>query len=352
MQSNHRTDAAGVCWFFLCTLAAATSGHANTFCVDTPTALRQALTAVSDLGANNDEDNTIKIVRGTYYTEGAEFSFNSTNAHKLDINGGYNSDCSTLLENAALTILDGSGASRVFESESTQGDVSLRFLTFQNGLTPDGEDGGGLLMNDVITYQGPVIVDQNIIRNNHALNNFGGFAISIDGTGTLQFENNLVVDNVADTEFGGGGISDRGGGATLTNNTITQNSATSMPAQHVGGLFLYSAQPENDVMTNNIVWGNAGYDLDTGATLEFNDCGANFIVAINGGGNFVEDPKFAGPGDYRLSADSPLLGMGYISPPGGLPTTDILGLPRQFNGLTDLGAYAHLDEIFRDGFDN
>ena len=68
-----------------------------------------------------------------------------TTSRKLDINGGYNSDCSIITENPVLTILDGGGATRVFESESVSGGVSLRFLTFQNGSIGTNESGGGVL---------------------------------------------------------------------------------------------------------------------------------------------------------------------------------------------------------------
>ena len=354
MRSIQKANIAAVGTFLTCAFMATTSVHANTFCADTPTALRQALAAASDDGVNNHENNTIKIVRGTYATEGAEFYFNSTDPHTLDINGGYNQDCTTLIENPALTILDGSSASRAFESESTQGDVSLRFLTFQNGFAPDNALGGGLLMNESTADAGPVIVDQNIFRNNHAIFEGGGFVIITNGTGTIQFENNLVVGNSADYEYGGGALADNGGaGATIINNTITQNTVTNLPLSNIGGLYIRSADALKDTMSNSIVYGNTGYDLQAVAVLVANDCGANVDMAnFSSVDNVVVDPKFVGAGDYHLSGDSPLLGLGDLTPVGGLPSIDIVGLPRQFNGLVDMGAYEHGNEIFKDGFNN
>src|SRR5450432_3110205 len=130
--------------FAACLLGAA-STHAHTFCAGDDVAIQAALDAASDGGANDNENNTIKIVIGTYSTVNngnAEFFYNNqTTARVLDINGGYNSDCSAITENPALTILDGGGATRVFESETVSGDVSLRFLTFQNGKTGTSQKG-------------------------------------------------------------------------------------------------------------------------------------------------------------------------------------------------------------------
>src|ERR1700733_7382953 len=125
MPSSRRKTPAAVCGFLMCVLMAATSAHAHVFCVSSSADLRDALAAASDNGANNHENNTIKIVRGVYSADSTEFFFNSTDPHTLDINGGYNQDCTTIIENPALTVLGG-GNSRVLESHSTAGDVSLR----------------------------------------------------------------------------------------------------------------------------------------------------------------------------------------------------------------------------------
>jgi hypothetical protein len=130
-----------------CLLLGAAASHAYTFCVGNETALQTALNAASDGGANANEDNTIQIVTGTYYTANNSnerfYYVNQSTPRKLDINGGYNSDCSVITENPELTVLDGGGATQVFESAS-EGDVSLRYLTFQNGSSGLNQYGAGV----------------------------------------------------------------------------------------------------------------------------------------------------------------------------------------------------------------
>src|SRR5450755_2208680 len=119
LDLRHPASLAGLA---ACLLIAAATAQAHTFCVSDAAALQTALDATSDSGANDNENNTIQVVVGTHYTSNnnnSEFSYsNQTTARVLDINGGYNSDCSAITENPALTILDGGGATRVFESES------------------------------------------------------------------------------------------------------------------------------------------------------------------------------------------------------------------------------------------
>ena len=334
--------------------------NAHTFCADSSSAIQAALIAASDGGANANEDNTIRIVIGTYSTADggdAEFSYlNKTTARKLDVNGGYNSDCTIITENPALTMLDGAGVTRVFESESVSGDVSLRYLTFQNGNVGTNESGGGVLINQTnitFIYFGPVIFDQNIVRNNHSANDAGGFLIGLGGGGTLQFENNLIVGNSADGNEGAGEIIDDGSGANVINNTFVQNAGSQL-----GGLYFVfdsSASPPPDTMSNNIFWDNVGYDLATAAVLVDNDYNGDeppLVIDPTSIGNVYVDPNFSSTTDFRLLPTSPLLGYGTVTPTGGLPSIDIEGYARSYNGHVDLGAYERGDEVFRDGFED
>jgi hypothetical protein len=335
-------------------MGASLTAHAHTFCAGSASAIQTALDAASDGGANDNENNTIQIVIGRHYTannNNAEFSYvNQTTARKLDINGGYNSGCSVITENPALTILDGGGATRVFESESASGDVSLRDLTFQNGSIGPGESGAGVLMNDNGNDQGPVIFDQNIVRNNHTAYYEGGFFIYTAGSGTIQFENNLVVGNSADVEYGAGELISNGSAANVINSTFTQNTVTNTPAGTTGGLYLSTPV----TLSNNIFWGNSGYDLATSAVLVDNDYGLEkYEPDPTSIGNVSVDPQFSSPTDYHLSPTSPLLGTGTLTPTGGLPNVDIEGHSRKsLDNKVDMGAYERGDEIFKDGYED
>jgi hypothetical protein len=346
--------------FAACLLIAAESAQAHTFCAGDSAAIQAAFTAASDGGAHDNENNTIQIVIGTHNTAdngNAEFYYNNqTTARKLDVNGGYNSDCSIITENPALTILDGGGATRVFESESATGDVSVRYLTFQNGNVRANELGGGVLINGTGNSYGPVIFDQNIVRNNHTTYYGGGVFISVNFSSTVQFENNLIANNSADGGNGAGEIIDNGSGANVINNTLAANIVTNMPASQIGGLFFVTgstASPPPDTMTNNIFWGNSGYDLGTTAVLVRNDFSSNQeTMDPTSSGNLTIDPRFSSSTDFHLPLTSPLLGQGLLTPTGGLPSIDIEGHPRSYNGLVDMGAYERGDEIFVDGFED
>src|SRR5450432_2127493 len=286
----------------LLAMGASLAADAHTFCAGNASAIQAALDAASDGGANDNENNTIQIVVGTHYTANngnMEFSYsNQTTAGVLDINGGYNSDCSVITENPALTILDGGGATQVFESESASGDVSLRFLTFQNGSIGIGS-GAGVLMNGNSGQNGPIIIDQNIIRDNHATDFGGGFFIALGGSGTLQFENNLVIGNSAGRNSGAGIIIDSGGGANIINNTFAQNTASAL-----GGLNFQvstATSPPPDTMSNNIFWGNSSDDLQTSAVLVDNDVGSNGDTPDpTSTGNVSVDPRFSSSTDFHL----------------------------------------------------
>jgi hypothetical protein len=360
MQSTRvrldRRHRASLAVFATCLLSAA-STHAHTFCAGNAAAIQAALDAASDGGANDNENNTIEIAIGTYSTANngnSEFFYNNqTTARVLDINGGYNSDCSAITENPALTILDGGGATRVFESESASGDVSLRFLTFQNGNVGTNQSGAGVEMNPSASDNGPVIFDQNIVRNNHTAYADGGFFIKLGGSGTLQFENNLVVGNSAAINVGAGAINDDGSGANIINNTFTQNTVTNMPASATGGLYFF-APNSSDTMSNNIFWGNSGFDLDTTAVLVNNDYGSDSTTPDpTSSGNVSVDPQFSSSTDFHLLPTSPLLGIGTLTPSGGLPSIDIEGHSRKsLDNKVDMGAYERGNEIFKDGFED
>jgi hypothetical protein len=351
LDLRHPASLAGLA---ACLLIAAATAQAHTFCVSDAAALQTALDATSDGGANDNENNTIQIVIGTHYTAdngNAEFFHsNLTTARVLDINGGYNSDCSSITENPALTILDGGNATRVFASVSVSGDISLRFLTFQNGNTDQA--GAGVMMNPNGGDQGPIIFDQNIVRKNHSTSYDGGFFISTGGSSAIQFENNLVVGNSADTDLGAGEIFNNGGGVNIINSTFTQNTVTNTPAGTTGGLHVSTSSSTSGTLSNNIIWGNSGYGLKAESVLVDNDYGSDFFspdpTSI---GNVSIDPQFSSATDFHLLPTSPLLDMGTLSPAGGLPTIDIEGHSRtSLNNKVDMGAYERGDEIFKDGY--
>lgn len=327
---------------------------ANAFC---PVAMANTITCVHDsaefqaaltAAETNGDANLIELARGTYVTSGQPFYFYATTALQLDINGGYDSDCTTIIEDPRLTVLDGGNTDTVLEIYSESAGISVRYLTLQNGSDT------GLEAN---TLDGGIIIDFNIIRNNSSATYNGGLYVGTTGANAnvVRVAGNLIVGN---TTAGGGfeGAGEvRNGGAGNTyviNNTIADNINT---AGGTGGLLVSSTTPGSGLLSNNIAWSNtyAGFNVEYAPILVDNDYGAiQGNIDPSSSGNVSVAPRFVGNGNYHLGANSPLLANGTLAPGGGLPTIDLEGNPRTFNNTVDLGAYERGDEIFRDGYDD
>ena len=334
-----------------CQLAAAST----TVCVHNPTELQSALNTATGATATT----FIEVARGNYALGGAQLVFDSNVAAQgqLDITGGYDQDCSGVIKNPALTVLDGQGMSGVLRLISTAG-ISVRYLTIQNGYLPTaaGTDVAGLF---VTSSDGGVIVDYNIVRNNNGASDAGVEIVIQDAaaTSTLHVDGNLIVGNNASNQQGAGFISNEGSGAAyITNNTIADNISQRTDAGAIGGLGVYgNSTPASTTLSNNIFWHNTNADLFLGfnPVLMDNDCTlVQGSTDSSSAGNVTVDPQFAAVGSYRLGMASPLLGAGTLAPAGGLPTIDIEGNPRSYNNLVDLGAYERGNAIYADGFDD
>jgi hypothetical protein len=288
---------------------------------------------------------TLEVPRGTYHLGGNQLVFNATSMSQgqLDISGGYNSDCSTNIDNPALTIIDGDNLSGVLSITSTGG-ISVRYLTIQNGLKADNP---GLVVS---ASGGGIIIDYNIIQNNRASDERAGLDVTISGSGDVHVDGNLIAANSANTNVCGGEIDNDSTGTTyLTNNTIADNVISGPLLRGDGGLAVFGTA----FASNNIFWGNTSLDFDAnGATLVNNDYGTLGGTPGGNTGSQSVDPQFVGSANFQLAATSPLLAQGTTSPAGGLPTIDLLGHDREYNALTatvDMGAYERGDEIFADG---
>ena len=285
---------------------------------------------------------TLEVPRGTYHLNGNQLVFNATSMSQgqLDITGGYSSDCSTQIKNPALTIIDGDNLSGVL-SLTSSGGVSVRYLTIQNGLKSDR---AGL---NIIVSGGGVFVDYNIMRNNRASDETAGLGVYVTGTGNIHVDGNLIADNSANTNVSGGDVENDGSGDSyITNNTVVGNAITGPLLNGYGGLVAFG----NSFVSNNIFWGNTSLDISaSGAALANNDYATLGGTPGSNTGYQNVDPQFSSATDFHLLPASPLLGAGTLTPAGNLPTIDIEGHPRSYNGFVDMGAYERGDEIFADG---
>jgi hypothetical protein len=323
---------------------ASTAAPAATICVDTVQALRDAL----DTTATNGTDDTIQIVRGTYHLGGTALHFSSSEAHSVNLVGGYAPGCGSRRHDATMTMLDGDDTSPVF-NVTTSNDFELHFQTLQHGYI-SGSSGGVLAMFGNGTASSALLANV-IVRDSASDYGIGGIIFSVAGTVTLQ--DNLVT-----------GITSPGGavyvsGETtvavhLTNNTIVDNVATTPGAASM----VYIGAGSNVPMdaSNNIFWNNgdlADLDFINGAMVLVDNDYQRIDASLGAGsvGNMSVDPGFAGTADFHLRPDSPLLGIGTLIPPGGLTTYDLKGRDRVWDSTIDPGVYERGDEIFADGYD-
>ncbi|UGU15043.1 gliding motility-associated C-terminal domain-containing protein [Sinomicrobium kalidii] len=208
-----------------------------------------------------------------------------------------------------------------------------------------GFRGGGIINNG-----GTLIMAYCTISGNMSNSRGGG----VSNAGTLEMMNCLIFNN--ETGSAGGGISNFGGGTlTLTNCTVTENTANS-PDYGGGGINNQGTLTLN----NSILWGNeaplVGKEFRTIGTATFSHslyADSAYDVAgtiTDNGGNLNADPLFTDPAndDYSLQSGSPAIDTGdnslYTAAGGDLQNDlDLAGNPRVFdyaNGsIIDMGVF-------------
>ena len=321
--------------FAACSVAVRVS--AEEFCIDTADELADAL----NLAAANGEDDVIRVVRGTYLTPEsppAPFTyFGIGEEYGLELLGGWDQLCATRILDPTNTILDGRGSNQVIDitpANVTFGDLLFQGFTVQNGNNLSFW-AGGLSIGNSSGHGGSVTVEFNIFTNNHCDSGAGGLFGGSD-TGLTRIENNLIIFNSSGGGWGGAQIVCNGPEFFITNNTIADNTG---PVD--GGLRTSGSAPT--WITNNIFWGNTGWDLNLGSMTPIvvhNNYGT--LLGSPGTGsvnNMSLDPDFAGTGDYHLKESSPSVNSGLNTPAGGLPVQDLEGDPRIQGSVVDMGAY-------------
>jgi hypothetical protein len=284
----------------------------------------------------------------------------------LTIRGGYTDvDCTQQTLNASMTVLDGNDTSGVMTINTPlipNSDIEVSGLTFQHGKggSPFESNAGGLKIGDPGPVSGgKILIERNIFRDNSAASNgfsnaIGGLLAATDGD-SLVVRGNLFVGNsspnlAAALVFSNNEID-------MSNNTFVDNRSTDamLETRVVLDFFTFTGMK----LSNNIFWGNstsAGeFDVNlngqlTHATLVNNDIETATGTAKSETGTLQVDPEFAGNGDFRLSAFSPLIDAGVDSPAGGLVGADLDGSPRIDSAAVDLGAYES-SYVFVDGFE-
>ncbi len=348
-----------------CLAPTAFAEAANVFCVSSADDLTTALASLSTSAANTDADE-IRIRTGTYFAPAGGWIGSVTTHHALTMRGGYTDDgCTQQTLDASMTVLDGNNASGVLTINSPMipdSDIEISGLTFQHGQASSAFDScaGGLKLGDPGPINGgKVLIERNIFRDNGATGNgfshaVGGLLAATDGD-SLIVRGNLFVNNSSPNEAAASFYSNNE--IDVSNNTFTGNHSTDAMLTTRFALDFFTAT--GLMLSNNIFWGNATapaeFDINlsgqfTHATLVNNDIETATGTAKSATGTLQVDPEFAGNGDFRLSAFSPLIDAGVDSPPGGLASVDLDGAPRIDATAADLGAYES-SYVFVDGFE-
>ncbi len=180
---------------------------------------------------------------------------------------------------------------------------------------------------------GTISLERCLIENNAAAE-IGGAAYV--ASGELVLRNSVLRFNSAGTF--GGGVALVGGSATAVNCTMTRNDAQT----YGGGVYSDNGAV---VLGNCILWDDSPEEIvSVGGSVDVRYTNTAWYVWA-GEGNISVDPRFAAPGDYHLSADSPCIDVGTDTPPGGLTGQDVDGRPRVLDGdgdtvaLPDMGAH-------------
>jgi len=351
------------------------------------------LQAALDAAELDSGHSVIRVAQGTYIEN---FSYEPTDdPGDLILEGGWDETFSVRTLDPTNTVLDGDTTGRVLTLDHFDQDLSGNIVVEGFTITYGYAAGMGGGIRAFTRPPGAVELRSNIIEENEAETNGGGFAIGSYDT-TAQTEGLSVVSDsivrynfaVSDEEAKGGGgyvdgavtiyntliygnelgdqslIGVGGGGLFLTafdgdillvNNTIADNFA--YPAG--GGVYLRVSQGSawdivqfdlyNNIITGNTNGARAADDIYNGISATVPAPGNSLVVShcdyhqltdapdtvsATLTANIDLDPVFAGAEDYYLTVDSPCVDSGDNDAPG-LPTSDLEGEDRVQDGDGD-----------------
>lgn len=208
----------------------------------------------------------------------------------------------------AETFLDGGSAGRVLYAYQVT--VSLSSLTIQNGYEDDASGGaaiyareanlsldnvvlrhnisdrgaGALYVNDIFSTGVVLTMTDTLVEQNEG--QYGG---ALWVSGATSFLHNVTIANNHTTTADNGALNMWGGDATLTNVTVSGNSAAGLHITNFGSI----------TMTNSTVAHNENFGLSTYATSVIH----NTIIATNNGGGancFLYQPHWNDSLGYNL----------------------------------------------------
>jgi hypothetical protein len=300
------------------------------------------------LAESNGEDDIINIARGKYQPLNS-FSYDSQEDKAITLQGS-----------AGGTIIDGSLSNHrilFIRTYGSNSDININGITLQNGYSPEGEYGAGMLVN--IASADLILENLKIINCTGAAfyytNHGGGAYITAGMTSNVIIRNCVIAGNTAKGQGGGLYLNLVSGTLSFINNTIINNHNNSSVVEGGGGVYL---QLFYDTATahlyNNIFWGNtynsgdgdlyiedngddAMDDFDIPATInmynnDYNQLDYNIGTALTLSNNISLDPQLTS--DFHLTRTSPCLDTGTSAAPD-IPDKDFERHPRSYDGDQD-----------------
>lgn len=316
------------------------SANATSVCVDT---VSELLSAINDYDRQTGPSTyTIKVVRGTYNVGAGLIStvhdagFEEVTFQLL---GGYSANCASRTINPANTVIDAAGQANtgLVLQPAFNADVLIEGITFKRF------NSGNALYVQFYTGEDEGAVYS--VRYSAFINNTVGTAINLNGS-LVSVSNTLVASN----QTNGAAVklfhADVEGSTFFTTNTVASNTG--------GGLSIQQ-QPTSRIadITNNIIFGNGGFDLAFGnldlsgsMSPRFTNNSYGTVQSIYnwstfGTGNLQTNPLFldAAGGNFRLNSNSPAVNSANPYQINGLPSRDLDGGERVVGSNMDRGAY-------------
>lgn len=308
-------------------LAAAPALALQDRCVSNNTQLEQALQAFDE-----GDDMIIRFVQGSYAIRAEVFRPD----YELSLIGGYrDSTCTARDVDPALTVLRPGTASSLSLTVEDLVVNSLSFRAFDDKITLQAFGSPfsvGRVVATRLRFEGPALQGNTLYGQEILATDLLVYASGAAGGENCAL---IVWGQRAADDF-----------VSLTHSTIAHNNGNGLC---IGRDLVNDDDGSAVRLDNNILWANAGIDLelrDTSNHIRRNNTlsSASFEFANpNGGssGSLSFDPLFVNPAanDFRLQNASTSINSGVIAPNNGLPQYDIAGNARWIGPAPDRGAY-------------
>ena len=202
---------------------------------------------------------TVNIVNSTFANNAASFGIGGGGL--LNVDGTVNITNSTFANNSAFRPLDGGGGLENFE-----GTANITTSTFANNSV-----NGFVVIGGGLDNGGTLTLSNSTFANNSVMGVADGGGLSNGGTAnitTSTFVNNVAGSLLGNNTTNGGGLFNVDGTMSISNSTITNNSAGA-PLSRGGGLQVFSGTVNisNSTIANNTATRTGGGIENDGGTV-------------------------------------------------------------------------------------